>query len=222
MKRYLVFYLLHDGKFVMDFKEKAELFTDFLTRQCSLANSNSKLSSVLKKKTCQSLLTVEFSKYDILKMIRNLNPNKALRHDIVSIWMLKIHDEFICKALRIIFWSCLPNGKFPSEWKKSSVVPVFKNNKKQVKNYHPISLLPVSSKIFERLLYDSMFKFFSENSLISQNQSGYKPEVTLVLTSSCHLHIKRSWRLICVLQIKGKWHIRQPLQHSLISWNLET
>ena len=50
-----------------------------------------------------------------------------------------------------------------------------KNNKQEAKNYRPISLLPVSSKIFERLLNDSMFTFLTENSLISQNQSGSKP-----------------------------------------------
>ena len=50
-----------------------------------------------------------------------------------------------------------------------------KKNKQELKNYRPISLLPVSSKIFERLLYDSMFKFFTENNLISPNQSGFKP-----------------------------------------------
>ena len=50
-----------------------------------------------------------------------------------------------------------------------------KNTKQELKNYRPISLLLVSSKIFERLLYDSMFKFFTENSLISQNQSTFKP-----------------------------------------------
>ena len=50
-----------------------------------------------------------------------------------------------------------------------------KNNKQELKNYRPISLLPVSSKIFERLLCDSMFKFFAENNLISLNQSCFKP-----------------------------------------------
>ena len=35
--------------------------------------------------------------------------------------------------------------------------------------------MPVSSKIFEGLLYDGMFKFFTENSLIFQDQSGFKP-----------------------------------------------
>ena len=78
--------------------------------------------------------------------------------------MLKICDESICKPLSIIFRSCLENGKFPSEWKKANVVPVFKkkkkNNKQELKNYRPMSLLPVSSKIFERLLHDSMFKIF--------------------------------------------------------------
>ena len=90
--------------------------------------------------------------------------------------MLKICDESICKPLGIIFPSCLENGKFPSQWEKANMIPVFnKNNKQEVKNYCPISLLPVSSKIFERFLYDSMFKFFTENTLISQNQLGFKP-----------------------------------------------
>ena len=90
--------------------------------------------------------------------------------------MLKIFDESICKPLGIIFRSCLENRKLPSEWRKANVVPFFKkNNKQDLKDYRPISLLPVSDKIFERLLYDSVFKFFTENNLISQNQSGFKP-----------------------------------------------
>ena len=61
---------------------KAELFNGFLLKQWSLVNNNSKLPSVLTKKTCNSLSTAEFSTYGILKIIRNLNP-KAHGHDIV-------------------------------------------------------------------------------------------------------------------------------------------
>ena len=75
---------------------------------------------------CQSLSTVEFSTNDILKIIRNLNPNKAHGHDMISIQMLKICGESICKPLGIAFQSCLQNRKFPSEWKKAIVVPVLK------------------------------------------------------------------------------------------------
>ena len=137
----------------MDFKGKAELFDNFISKQCSLVSSNSKLPLVLTKNTCKSISSVEFSTYDILKIIRNLNPNKAHGYDMISIRMLKFCDESICKSLGIILWSCLKNGKFPSEWKKSIVVPVFrKNNKQELKNYRPISLLPVTGKFFERLV----------------------------------------------------------------------
>ena len=102
----------------MDFKEKAELFNDFFSKQCSLVSSNSKLPLVLTKKTCKSLLSVEFLTYDILKIIRNLNPNKAHSHNMISIQMLKICDESICKPLGIIFQSSLENGSSPHNGKK--------------------------------------------------------------------------------------------------------
>ena len=44
-----------------------------------------------------------------------------------------------------------------------------------LKNYRPISLLPIAGKNFERLLYGRMFEFFIANNLISKNQSGFRP-----------------------------------------------
>ena len=42
-------------------------------------------------------------------------------------------------------------------------------------NYRPVSLLPICGKIFERLIFNEMFRFFLDNKLISTNQSGFKP-----------------------------------------------
>ena len=50
-----------------------------------------------------------------------------------------------------------------------------KENKQSLKICRPISLLPICSKIFERLIYNEMFTFFTENNLISPNQSGLRP-----------------------------------------------
>ena len=50
-----------------------------------------------------------------------------------------------------------------------------KNGKQSIKNYRPVSLLPICGKVLERLLHDEMFSFCIENDLISQNQSGFKP-----------------------------------------------
>ena len=90
--------------------------------------------------------------------------------------MLKLCDKSICKPLSIIFKSCLTQGIFPSEWKKANVVPIHKKNDKQcVKNYRPASLLPICSKVLERIIYNTIFTYFIENNLISENQSGFKP-----------------------------------------------
>ena len=56
------------------------------------------------------------------------------------------------------------------------MVPFHKKGDKQIlKNYQPISLLPIAGKIFEILLYGRMFEFFIAISFISKNQSGFRP-----------------------------------------------
>ena len=116
-----------------------------------------------------------FSSNDIARIIRDLDPNKALGHDMVSVRALKICGEFISKPLEIMFKSCIKKCQFPTEWKKVNVVPVHKKGDKQVlRNYRPVSLLPICGKIFERLIYNNLYEFFIKNDLISSNQSGFK------------------------------------------------
>ena len=55
------------------------------------------------------------------------------------------------------------------------MVPAHENEDKQnLKNYRPISLLPVAGNFFERILYNNMYKFFTENNLIYSNQSSFE------------------------------------------------
>ena len=71
----------------------------------------------------------------------------------ISICILKLCGKAISRPLNIIFKTCLNTGKFPSEWKKGNVVSIHKKDDKQnVKNYHPVSLLPICGKIFEDIL----------------------------------------------------------------------
>ena len=123
------------------------------------------------KKTHESLSTIHFSTDDILKIIRNLDLNKAHAHDMITIRMIKLCEISICRPLKLIFQSCLESGKFPTEWKKANVVPVHKKCDKQIlKNYRPVSLLPIVSKIVWQDVWISM-----ENNLISKHQSGFRP-----------------------------------------------
>ena len=60
--------------------------------------------------------------------------------------------------------------------KKGNITPIHKKGHKQnIKNYRPVSLLPICGKTFERFILNEMFIYFSANKLISKNQSGFRP-----------------------------------------------
>ena len=165
----------HDNKFITDFKQKAEIFNSHYSKQCTPFINNSKIPSECPRKSNESLSSITFEINYIEKIIKNLDLNKSHGHDMLGIRMLKLCGESIYKPLNLICKSCLITVRFPSARKKANIVPVFEKGDKQlVKNYRPISLLPITGKIFERLLYNQMFEFFIRNDLISQNQSGFK------------------------------------------------
>ena len=163
-----------NNRYVTDFKEKCQLFNSYFSEQCTLLKNISTLPNTCSKHTNNILDTIIFSKEDIYKIIKNLDPNKAHGHDMINIRMIKLCGSSICKPLEIIFENCLRMGKFLSEWKKANVVPTFKKDDKQcIKNYCTVSPLPVCGKVFEWLLY--MLSFFSENDLISPKHSDFRP-----------------------------------------------
>ena len=91
--------------------------------------------------TEKSLSDVDFSVENIKNIISKLDSSKAYGDDMVSIRMLKLYDKSICKPLSITFKSCLTQGVFPSEWKKTNVVPIYKKNDKRcVTNDRPVCL----------------------------------------------------------------------------------
>lgn len=113
------------------------------------------------KEKYNSLFTTEFTRNDNEKSIKNLDPNHAHGNDMISSYMLKICGNSISKPLQLMFRSCIKNGEFPFEWKKVSVVPMHKKSYKQtLKNYRPISLLPICRKVFEQLIYNKMHEFY--------------------------------------------------------------
>ena len=49
-----------------------------------------------------------------------------------------------------------------------------KNDKQLVKNYRPISLLPIFGKIFEKIIFNKIYRFLLEERLLNPNQSGFR------------------------------------------------
>ena len=93
--------LYYDNRFITDFKEKAELFNSFFSKQCSLISNNSSLPNYINYTTEKRLSTVALSVKAISKIIQNVDSNKAHGHDNISIRMLKICGNSIYKPLEI-------------------------------------------------------------------------------------------------------------------------
>ena len=91
-------------------------------------------------------------KNKILAEIHNLDTKKACQDNI------DIFSEFIFHN----FNNSISDATFPSELKNADVIPVFKKkDRNNVENYRPVSILPNLSKIYERCLYDQMYKYFN-------------------------------------------------------------
>ena len=118
--------LFYEDRFITDFKEKTELFNCFFSKQCSILANHSKLPTSLSFQTDQRLSSATFSAEDIGKIIQGLDQNKAHDRDNISIRMLKICGDNVCKPLEMIFSQAVTSGLFPFEWKKGNIVRTHK------------------------------------------------------------------------------------------------
>ena len=113
----------------------------------------------------QSLLTqlaVQHQYYcteeEISELLHNLNPAKSTGLDGVSANMLKSTAISIAASLTKLFNMSIATGCFPKDWKRARITPFFKSSDLSLpKNYRPISILPIVSKLLERHVHSLVF-----------------------------------------------------------------
>ena len=88
--------------------------------------------------------------------------------------MLKLCATLISKLLHILFNNSVINGCFPNEWKKANIPVDKKGDIQIIKNYRPVSLLPISSKILKKIMFNYLFKYLKNIKLLTCNQSGLR------------------------------------------------
>ena len=90
--------------------------------------------------------------------------------------MLVLCDDSVILPLKIIFRNILLTSIYPDIWKLANVTPIFKKGDKQlIKNYRPISLLPICGKMFEKIVFNNLYSYLNASNLITKNQSGFRP-----------------------------------------------
>ena len=102
-----------------------------------------------------------------MKILKKLKPKTSRGLDDISSEVLKLGAEVLCIPLTLIINISIVSGVFPTQWKHSKCVPLFKKgNRKLLKNYRPVSLLSVSGMVLEKIIADQIEHFFEKNSLL--------------------------------------------------------
>ncbi len=111
----------------------------------------------------------------VIQLISNLKNTNTKDHDQISNKLLRTIKNEIAKPLTYIINQSLASGIFPDRLKLARVRPLFKKGDKQlITNYRPISILPVFSKIFERVVHTQLTNYFEDNDLFTKSQYGYR------------------------------------------------
>ena len=110
------------------------------------------------------------------KVITNLDSSKVSGPDCILVVVLKNCEPELSYILAKLLNMCLKESCFPDCWKVSSVVPVFKNvgERSTAKNYRPVSLLSVVSKVFEKLVNNRIVDHLEKCGPFSDFQYGFR------------------------------------------------
>ena len=93
--------------------------------------------------------------------------------------------------MAFLFNTSIETSQFPDSWKVARITPIFKDGDRTEKsNYRPISVLPVISKLFEKLAFNQLYQYMKENGLFTCEQSGF---LRLHSTITCLLKMSDDW-----------------------------
>ena len=164
---------------------KAKYFSDFFSSVFNKTDQISEKQSYEK----QLFNKINIDETKIKQILKKLRTNKARGPDKIGNRILK-NLPALSKSLLILFQTALSKGFFPTYWKISEVVPIFKDDdKSSVEQYRPISLLCNISKVLEKLIYDELYEIVKQK--LDNSQHGFRKQrsvVTQMLMFLDHLY----------------------------------
>ena len=107
--------------------------------------------------------------------MKKIDEKKATGLDRIPSKLLKMAASIIAPSLTSIFSKSILTGLYPNDWKAAKVTPLLKKGiKSDPNNYRPISVIPVVSKVFEKIVYSQLYHYLDSNKLLLGCQSGFR------------------------------------------------
>lgn len=115
----------------------------------------------------------------IILTIKCLKNTNSVGSDGVPLKFIKDSLYVTAFYLTCIINTSIVTGIFPNSWKHALVVPLYKSgDSDDMNNYRPISLLPIVSKILEKIVAGQLVEFLESNKLMSNTQHGFRPRLS--------------------------------------------
>ena len=128
-----------------------------------------------KKDRLPTMTPIKITHNGILKLLLNLDPNKAVGPDEVPGHFLKLCAYEMTDIFLILFQASLDQGIVPPDWKQANIVPLFKKGDKSLpENYRPISLTSLSCKILEHVVHSSVMTHLEKHRVLDDAQHGFR------------------------------------------------
>ena len=143
---------------------------------------NNSFNEYLKDKNDSTLFLKPTSVFEIIKYSNILKPHKASGPDDISPRVVKESIHSIVDPLCDIFNKSISSGIIPDRLKIAKIIPIYKkNDKENIQNYRPIALLPIFSKLFEKILHQRIYDFFVTKKLLIDEQFGFRKNYSTCL-----------------------------------------
>lgn len=144
-----------------------------------VAGCNNQLSApysvTYDRSPADSMMLAPVTEQEVAHVIQQLPSKKTYDTNYMSTWLIKKCVKNIVSPLTALVNDSFQSGIFPNALKKAKVVPILKKDDPHlINNYRPISILPVFSKIFEKLFLTQLLKFLEKYNLLSKDQFGFR------------------------------------------------
>ena len=118
---------------------------------------------------------IAVSKDGVIKLLKGLNPSKALGPDELHPRVLKELATELGPVFAHLFQQSIDTGEIPKEWSLANICPLFKKSDRSLAcNYRPVSLTCVPCKLLEHIVCSNIMAHLDEHKLLSDRQHAFR------------------------------------------------
>ena len=133
---------------------------------------------------------------NIEKCIKMIQNDCSTGYDHIPAFFIKPVSEFLVSPITFIINNFIKINQFPDIWKLARIGPIPKIQLPvELKDYRPLSVLPILSKIYERVALEQITNFIENKLIYHHYQSGYhKNHSTATLLAKLRDDIKKAMK----------------------------